>query len=348
MNRTVDYCIVGLGIAGLSFCETLQKNNKSFVVIDTPFCSATRVSAGIINPLVLKRFTPVWNVKEHITTAIPFYKNLEHKLKKSFFTERPMLRIFTSVEEQNNWMVACDKKELSGFLHPEIITNTNPCVNAPLGYGKVYFSGIVNTEKLLDQYVSFLTKKNAFLPEKFQHHLLEIIGDKVVYKNIKAKHIVFTEGFSARENPFFDKTLIIPNKGEFIVIKAPKLNLQSLLKTSIFIVPLGNHFYKIGATYDREDITFDPTKTAKDELLKKLKKVICCDFTITDHVVGMRPTTIDRRPLLGSFSHQKNIYFFTGLGTRGIISAPSLAQKLFYFIENNKPLANEIDLKRRC
>ena len=30
----VDYIIVGLGLAGLSFIETLEKNNKSYVVFE--------------------------------------------------------------------------------------------------------------------------------------------------------------------------------------------------------------------------------------------------------------------------------------------------------------------------
>ncbi|MGB0261074.1 MAG: NAD(P)-binding protein [Flavobacteriaceae bacterium] len=30
----VDYIVVGLGLAGLAFCEQLRKNNKSFVVFD--------------------------------------------------------------------------------------------------------------------------------------------------------------------------------------------------------------------------------------------------------------------------------------------------------------------------
>ena len=58
----VDYNIVGLGIAGISICEQLQKNNKCFVVFDFGKTTSTLVSAGHINPVVLKRFTPVWHL----------------------------------------------------------------------------------------------------------------------------------------------------------------------------------------------------------------------------------------------------------------------------------------------
>ncbi len=348
MNKSVDYIIVGLGIAGLSFCEIAEKNNKTFVVIDQPFCSATRVSAGIINPMVLKRFTPVWNARQHIATAFSFYGKLEKKLNLSFFKEMPMCRVFASVEEQNNWTVAADKKKLSAFLYPRILKNNNKFIHAPFGLGKVNFTGVINTEKLLNGYQNFLLKEKKILPEKFRYDLLQITNNSINYKNIKAKKIVFAEGFSARSNPFFNKELIIPNKGEFLVIKAPGLKLEALLKSSIFIVPMGDDFYKIGATYNREDFSFEVTQKAKKTLISKFKQVVSCNFSVTNQVAGMRPTTLDRRPLLGDLPKQNNIFFFTGLGTRGIISAPALAQKLFKYIEGKKPLEKEIDIKRRC
>ncbi|GAL70298.1 hypothetical protein [Jejuia pallidilutea] len=34
MKKEYDYIIVGLGLAGISFCEQLRANNKTFVVFD--------------------------------------------------------------------------------------------------------------------------------------------------------------------------------------------------------------------------------------------------------------------------------------------------------------------------
>ena len=39
-------------------------------------------------------------------------------------------------------------------------------------------------------------------------------------------------------------------------------------------------------------------------------------------------------------------YTGSGLGTRGIISSPSLADRLYQFIEHDKTLDKEIDIKR--
>jgi glycine oxidase len=108
--KEIDYIVVGLGIAGITFCEELEKNKKTFIVYDTGKVSSTKVSAGVINPVVLKRFTPVWNAKEHLESSIKFYEKLAIKLGIPLFEKMSMLRIFKSIEEQNNWMVASDKK----------------------------------------------------------------------------------------------------------------------------------------------------------------------------------------------------------------------------------------------
>ncbi len=349
----VDYIVVGLGIAGISFCKQLQNNNKRFVVFDSGETTSTLVSAGLINPVVLKRFTPVWNAKRHISTSILFYKNLSKKLNISLLNEIPMFRIFKSIEEQNNWMVASDKNELSTFLYPEIIKNDNPSIIAPFGFGKVNSTGIINTSILINSYKEILKKSKSLINEVFDYNELQEINNEILYKDIIANKIIFSEGASVRHNPFFPpspksgtKHLLIPNKGEYITIKAPELHLISMLKSSLFIIPLGNDLYKVGATYSREDYSINTTQDARKELVTKLSKIISCPYEIVDHVAGIRPTTRDRRPFLGTLKESENKVFFNGLGTRGITSAPSLAKELYLYLEKGTEIHKEIDIKR--
>ena len=264
-----------------------------------------------------------------------------------------MLRIFKSIEEQNNWMVASDKNELSEFLHPEVVKNENQNINAPFGFGKVKSTGRINPIQLIQLYKEFLLKSNQFRNEKFDYKNLKEDNNQVYYNDLVADKIVFSEGYSAKDNPFFpqtikdgDEQLIIKNKGEYILIKAPDLQLDAMLKTSLFIIPLGDHIYKVGATYDREDDSIETTKKAKTEMVLKLTKIINCPFEVIDQVAGIRPTTRDRRPFLGTLNNSEQIVFFNGLGTRGITSAPSLAELLYNHIENGVMLPKEVDIKR--
>ena len=78
----------------------------------------------------------------------------------------------------------------------------------------------------------------------------------------------------------------------------------------------------------------------------KLKEIITCDFQVVDQVAGIRPTTKDRRPFLGSLTDNKQLFFFNGLGTRGITTAPYLAKILFNFTENSIKIPKEINIRR--
>jgi glycine/D-amino acid oxidase-like deaminating enzyme len=157
---------------------------------------------------------------------------------------------------------------------------------------------------------------------------------------------VFAEGFGIKRNPFFKHLPLNGTKGEMLTIKAPELKMDFILKSSVFIVPLGNDLYWIGATYEWEDKSHSITTKGKNQLTEKLKKIIACDFKVVDQVSGIRPTTKDRRPLVGSNPTYKNIYVLNGLGTRGVIMSPFVADQLFNHIENGERLDTEIDVAR--
>ena len=78
-----DYLIVGLGLAGVAFCEQLQKSNRSFVVFEDSSQQSSKVAAGLYNPTVLKRFTVAWRGPELMMKSIPMYRELEKKTANS-------------------------------------------------------------------------------------------------------------------------------------------------------------------------------------------------------------------------------------------------------------------------
>ena len=71
-----------------------------------------------------------------------------------------------------------------------------------------------------------------------------------------------------------------------------------------------------------------------------------CDFEIVNHFAGVRPTVKDRRPLVGTHPIHSQLHVLNGLGTRGVMLGPYLANQLFQLIEENIPLEKEIDIVR--
>lgn len=344
--KQVDYIIVGNGLAGIAFCEQLRAANKDFVVFDNNSQQSSSVAAGLYNPVILKRFTKVWNAKEQLALALPKYKVLEQLLDVKLDYQLPVYRRFISVEEQNDWFSASDKPVLEDFLSTNLVKNTNDMISADFGFGEVLHSGRIDTFQLVKSYRNYLNEKDQLEVEEFQYELLKVESEYIQYKNIKANHIVFAEGFGVSKNPFFSHIPLNGTKGEMLTIDAPDLKMEFIMKSSVFIVPLGNHLFWIGATYERLDKTHSITEDAKEQLLDKLKKIITCDFKIVKQVAGIRPTTKDRRPLVGTHQDYKNVHVLNGLGTRGVMISPFVAEQLFNHIEHGVVLDTEIDIKR--
>jgi hypothetical protein len=342
----IDYLIVGSGLAGISFSEIALQNNKTILVLDNNSQNSTKIAGGLYNPVILKRFSEVGHAKEHLVIMNDFFTVLEKKLNCKVDFKMPILRKFFSVEEQNNWFTASDKANLASFLSINLISKKYLSIDSPFGYGEVLQTGYVDTALLVSKYKEYLISNKWFLEESFDYSLLQEEKNGIKYKDFKARHIIFAEGFGMHSNPYFKELPLDGTKGELLVIKAPLLDLDVILNTSVFILPLGNNLFKVGATYNWTDKTDKPTEEGKAELIEKLKEIINCDFEIVGHFAGVRPTVKDRKPLVGTYSDHNSIHIINGLGTRGVMLGPSMAKALFENIEFQILLDKTIDIKR--
>ena len=170
-----------------------------------------------------------------------------------------------------------------------------------------------NTYYLDDNALPFGLKATSNLQEAFDYSKVVVEGDFVQYKGILAKHIIFAEGFGLHANPYFNHLPLDGTKGELFIIKAPDLDLDVIVNTSVFILPLGNDLFKVGATYNWKDKTDLPTEEGKTELVERIQEIIGCDFEIVQHLPVVRPTVRDRRPLVGTHPELHRIHVLNGL-----------------------------------
>lgn len=341
-----DYFVVGSGLAGICFSEVALQNNKSIFAFGKPEQASSRVAGGVFNGVTLKRFTIVSNAQSQIDLLKPFYTQIESKLGSKFLYDIPTYRKLSSIEEQNNFIVASDRPLLQDFLSSEIVFEEYEYAPSPFGFGLMKQTGYVDTVVLLDSYIKYLKSKEIFSEDWFDHSEIQFEENYISYKGKKAKNIIFCEGFMMKNNPFFEGLPLDGTKGELLVIKAKDLKIDFLLKAGLFVLPIGNDRYKVGATYNWTDKTETPTDQAKEELLSELKEIITCDFEVIDHLAGVRPTVKDRKPLVGRHHSYSNVYLLNGLGTRGVMLAPYHAQNLFDFIEFDLPLDSGADIER--
>jgi glycine oxidase len=342
----VDYIIVGLGLAGLAFVEELIKAKKTFLVFEDDSQTSSLVAGGVYNPVILKRFTPVWNAKEQLNCALPFYSKLEEKLNITIDEKFIIKKSFKSIEDQNNWFSARDKPRLVDYLDPKLDNQNYKGVIADFSFGNVKEAGRIDTAKLITAYRSYLESQKLIRLERFKYKELSIQTNTIIYKDISAARIVFCEGFGVKRNPFFNYLPLNEAKGELLTIHAPELNINFLLKSTLFVLPLGDNLYKVGATFNWTDKTSEPSDVGKEELVEKLKKVIDIPYTIVSQSAGIRPTVSGRRPLVGVHPEESKLIVLNGLGTRGVMIAPTVANALFNHLEEGEVLDDEINIDR--
>lgn len=336
--------IIGFGLAGWALTEVLKKEGISFTVYDTKQFSSSRVATGIYNPVALKRFRAIWNANTLMEQALLLYKQ-----PKYIHTQHPMpiYRVFAAAAEHNEWAVATDKYAVHTYLKQAFFSSINAFIKTPYGLGEVQHTGWVDTNALLDTAKKDLLSSGCFVEEQFNYDALSIIASGgVQYKNMNAQHVVFAEGVGVLNNPWFSNLPVIPNKGEWLIVSCEGLGLRQMIKGSVFIVPLGNDVYRVGATYARDFVDEDPSLEGKEWLVSKFEKLVTLPFTVLSHGAGLRPTTTDRKPILGQHSSHASFWCVNGLGSRGVLWAPYLATLFVNALKGTQKVPQELDVRR--
>jgi len=119
-----------------------------------------------------------------------------------------------------------------------------------------------------------------------------------------------------------------------------------VLNKGFFTYPESKNKFIIGATYHWHNTSLEPTKQGEEELLEKYNSAFNVDINDYKINVGLRPTTQDRRPIIGAHPEYKNMFIFNGLGTKGVMLAPYFAEHFAEHLYNNTPLDKEVSIER--
>ncbi len=352
MKNKVDYIIVGRGIAGSVLAYTLLQRGKTVLIIDENKKEiASRVAAGLYNPVVFKRLVKSWMADELIPFMDNFYSSAEKTVDAKFYHKKKIVKLFTEENEKDFW-IKKTKEEVGKYLSNTIDTDfLSDIIYSPLGAAEVLSAGNLDTGIFLDAFYKYFESKESCLNEKVDYASINIADNRIDYKNYTAKKIIFCEGYQSIHNPYFNYLPFKLTKGEVLTVSIPKLSeannsFEKVINKGCFILPVGNNLFKVGATYEWTDLTENTTEKGKNELAEKLKKVLKVPFEIIEHKAGIRPTVSDRRPLLGLHPQHPELAVFNGLGTKGVMLAPYFANYFAGFLENKNTLDKEVNIDR--
>lgn len=345
---SVDYIIVGHGIAGTLIGYFLEQAGASCLYMDDPEqVGSTQVAAGIINPITGRRFVKAWRVGTFLPEARNLYLQLEQELGISFYHERPLIRTLFNRGDENNWQARMLDDAYAQYFEPAVELGRIADATKPaFSYLQVAHTAQVSIGKLRDRFRHIRKEAGRFFESPFDYDQLKIEVDGVQYEQCKAKRIIFCEGWRSRYNPWFKHLPFGGNKGEVLLIRLPEVKLERMFKHRIFIVPFEDDLYWVGATSDNNFETEHPTAEGKAYLHDRLKEVLDTPFELVDHQAAVRPTVKDRRPYLGTHPQYPQLAIFNGLGTKGASLAPFWSKHLADHLTQGTPLDPEVDIHR--
>ena len=345
--QKIDFIIVGQGLAGSILAIELLKQDKAVLVIDKPEMSqCSRVAAGIYNPIVFKRLTQSWMADKIMPTMFEFFKEAEKLFNVKLIHQTKIARVLGSEQEEILWKKKT-VNELSEFIDNKIHSSENEYRFLNSNYGFVNQAGFIDVPSFLTHTKKYLEQRNSFLKENFNYKDVVISENEIRYKNLICNKLIFCEGHLATQNPFFKELKFKPAKGEVLTIYCEELKTTSIINKDFFILPLSEaHCFKVGATYNWLDFTDNITNEAKETLVEKIDSVIPFPYKIIKQQAGVRPSTIDRRPVMGFHLVHKNVGIFNGFGTKAVMLAPYFAKHFCNFMFLNKELFLDIDVKR--
>ena len=335
--KKVEYIIVGGGFAALFFAHRLIQEGISFILFAEEGKTASNISAGMINPVVLKKFTTFDNALSQISELRKVLGEMEAYTGQDTLIDQPIHRIFHDEKEKETWLKKSEDENLSVFLNRSFVAVEG--VNNPFGCGVVEQSFRIDVPLFFSSFFDYLESKGQLIRKRFEHSKINTETNQ--YGDISFSKIVFAEGIGVRNNPFFREIPIIVNKGHHLSIKINGFNQEKTFKKKHFLLPLSDGEYYYGGTYDRENETEQIDANAVEQLESGLKEIVGDDYEIVRVEYAFRPTTRDRKPILGQHKEHKNFYVFNGLGARGLLNGVHYSQALFNHIEKGEPIPEE-------
>ncbi len=305
--------IVGQGLAGTCLAWHLWWRELPFAIVDIESGGSSRVAAGLINPVTGKNYEASKGLTEFLPAAIDFYSRVESILSCRFWHPLPILRLADDAKEWEKMQAKSLLPDVARWLG----RNGRPfAIDGWHGAIELQGGGRLDTRGFLDASREFFTQHGLY-------HQGELPHDKA------PPHTIWCEGAKGLLQGRYGPHRCA--KGEILTIQAPDWDENTIrIGGGGWLVPIGNGHFKVGATYEWDQLDETPTEEGLDRLRAIATRLGNDDFEIHDHEAGIRPILRRSEPLIGPLGNDQ--WMFNALGSKGSLYAPGIANQLSNWI----------------
>jgi glycine/D-amino acid oxidase-like deaminating enzyme len=348
----VDVLVVGQGICGTFLCRELDRAGLSFIVVDEDRGGgASRIAAGLINPVTGRRLVKTWMIDELLAGIPEAYGEpagpktgwrdgqwLRPARVVDFFpTPQMRLAFLKRVEEGGDYLaLPADEGDWRGQFSYDF------------GYGWIDPCYLVDMQGFLAAERRQLVERGWLRAERFVREELSVGRGWVRYRDMEARWVIFCDGIGSSEGGFFERLPFAPNKGEALIVEIPGLALPEprVFKKGMSLIPWREGLYWVGSSYEWSFTDAGPTAAFRENAEALLKGWLRMPFRVVEQLASVRPATLERRPFVGLHPLHPAVGILNGMGTKGCSLAPYFARQLVRLLVSGVPVQADADVGR--
>lgn len=342
----IDSLIVGQGLAGSILAWHLIERGERVLVVDRDETdTSSKVAAGLVTPLAGARFNLPEGLETRLDYARAFYWKHEERSGQTFFHHRRIARLFQNEVEKDAWnkRITAEKDRYARFHEPLTIDHEH--FPAPRGGFEMKEGGWLDVPSFLEYTRQALLERAAYAIGRVDSHDLALEETEVRWKNVHAARVIFCEGWRGNQNRFFDWVPINGALGDILDLELPALSSETrIVSSGGWLLPLGNGRFRAGSNYRHHFESPLPDERGKAEVLTKLGKITPLEPLVLEHRAAVRPVIRRSQVFLGTHPAHRQVAFFNGLGSKGVLNAPWFAEQLTHHLLDGTPLPPEADI----
>lgn len=308
--------IVGQGLAGTALGLELEAAGVDFVVAsDGHARAASRVAAGLINPITGQRWAKSAQIDALLPRAEKTYRCWEEQLGHALWHPVALRRLFRDDEERTRIVEKIARGELAPFVGEVDATGV-----------AVRGAAWVDLPTLLAAAEERWRAAGKVRPAAVVRAELEAVADGVTWAGEKFAAAILCTGHGALAREFFPDLPWVAAKGEILHVEGAGIVAGEVVNRGVWLLGDGAGRGRLGATYERGKEDLEITARARAALLAQGGELGRGEMRVVDQVAGVRMTLPDRLPLVGWATKDFRLGLCGGLGSKGALWAPMLAQ----------------------
>jgi glycine oxidase len=348
LSEHAPVLILGHGLAGCAVAWQLLWRGQAFTVVDEELpITSSKIAAGLLTPITGMRLSLAPEHERELRECLAFYRRVQQRLGVGVVHPRQHLRILRTEQEQQLWPRRRVDPRLQGFLRsdPRPLDAEHFQVEARNGF-QMRHGGWVDTAAYLHQSRRLWQQQGSWVEQRLEPAEVEPQADGWTWQGRHYRWVIDCRGWSAGQTRLWNWLPWDCAKGTILTLQADLGQERRIIHHGCWVVPRGDGTLRVGSTYDK-DLRQPYAGTAEQvqQLQSKLSATLRCPWQMTAEATAVRPILQGQRVVMGTHPGRERWAVLNGLGSKGALRAPGLADQLLCHLLDGQRLPLALDVR---